>query len=242
MNKDLLKKIKDGYQDLSQFDFKQLDFREAGEWPKSVRIIFAVMFISTICAIGYFIQFKKMDQQLTNETRRENTLYTSVEKKIYEASHLEAYKKQITQMTEKFVDDTAKLPVEIEMSGLIKDISSSGLKYGLEFDKIVLVDERASSFYIELPIEITVRGTYHSFGQFLNDLTQLSRIITIHDFVVTPSQKNPDLLEMTVLVKTYKYNPAAQANLEKEENDKKAVKKVKGKTTKQKKEPKNKDK
>ena len=80
------------------------------------------------------------------------------------------------------------------------------------------------------PIEITVRGTYHSFGQFLNDLTQLSRIITIHDFVVSPSQKNPDLLEMTVLVKTYKYNPAAQDNLKKEENnlkDKKKQKKIK---------------
>lgn len=235
MNKDLLKKIKDGYQDLSQFDFKQLDFREAGEWPKSVRIIFAVMFIAGICAAGYFVQFKKMDQQLNNEIRKESTLYTSVEKKIYEASHLDAYKRQIAQMNEKFVDDTAKLPLEIEMSGLVKDISTSGLKYGLEFDKIVLVDERASSFYIELPIEITVRGTYHSFGQFLNDLTQLSRIITIHDFVVTPSQKNPDLLEMTVLVKTYKYNPAAQDNLKKEESNKKDKKKQK-KT----KEPKNK--
>lgn len=60
MNKDLLKKkIKDGYQDLSQFDFKQLDFRESGEWPKSVRIIFALMFIASICAAGYFVQFKR---------------------------------------------------------------------------------------------------------------------------------------------------------------------------------------
>lgn len=224
MKKDYWNKIKEGYQELNQFDFKQLDFKEVGEWPKSIRIVFAVLFIIMIFGAGYFIQFKRMDMQLNTEIRKESTLYIQVEKKIYEASHLEAYKKQITQMNEKFSDDASKLPAEIEMSGLVKDITNSGLKYGLEFDKIVLVDERASSFYIELPIEITVRGTYHAFGQFLNDLTQLGRIITLHDFVITPSPKDEELLEMTVLVKTYKYNPNAKENLQKEEKAEKNAK------------------
>lgn len=215
--KNLVNKVKEGYQELAQFDFKQLDFKEVGEWPKGVRFIFAIGFMVLIFSFGYFIQFKKMDTQLNNEIKKEDKLYSDAERKIYEASHLEAYKKQIEQMNDKFVDAAAKLPAQIEMSGLVKDISDSGLKYGLEFDKIVLVDERESSFYIELPIEITVRGTYHAFGQFLNDLTQLGRIITIHDFSITPYPKSQDLLEMTVLVKTYKYNPNAKKNLEEAE-------------------------
>jgi len=232
MRKNLLKEMKDGYEELAQFDFKQLDFKEVGEWPKSIRIIFALLFVVLILGGGYFIQFKQMDNQLKTESKKEIALYSQVEKKIYEASHLDAYKNQISQMNDKFVDDAAKLPLEIEMSGLIKDISNSGLKYGIEFDKVVLVDEKESSFYIELPIEITVRGTYHAFGQFLNDLTQLSRIITIHDFSIAPSQKSDDLLEMTVLVKTYKYNPNAKKNLEEEE---KIKEKKSNKTTKSKK-------
>ncbi len=218
--KQITKKFKEGYQELAQFDFKQLDFKEVGEWPKAVRIIFAIIFIIILFGFGYFVQFKKMDTQLNNEVKKETKIYEQVERKIYEASHLEAYKKQIEQMNEMFVDSAAKLPVQIEMSGLVKDISESGLKYGLEFDKIVLVDEKESSFYIELPIEITVRGTYHAFGQFLNDLTQLSRIITIHDFSISPYPKSQDLLEMTVLINTYKYNPNAKANIEKEEEKK----------------------
>lgn len=211
-----MKKLKKSLEELSKFDFKQLDFKEVGEWPASVRVIFAIIFIIFILSIGYFLQFKKMDNLLKVEIQKEKNLYEKVETKIYETSHLEAYKKQINEMNEKFVDEAEKLPTEIEMSGLIKDITKSGLQYGLEFEKIILVDEKAASFYIELPIEITARGTYHAFGQFLNDLTQLSRIITIHDFTIVPATDYNGLLEINVLIKTYKYNPLAKENIEKE--------------------------
>lgn len=212
--------LKKYLEELSQFDFKQLDFKEVGEWPVSIRFIFAIMFIILILSLGYFLQFKKMENLLKIEANKEKVLYEKVENKIYETSHLNAYKKQIKEMNEKFVDEAEKLPAEIEMSGLIKDITKSGLQYGLEFDKIVLIEEKSASFYIELPIEITARGTYHAFGQFLNDLTQLSRIITIHDFTVTPSAKFNGLLELNVLIKTYKYNPNVKDNIEKKTNNK----------------------
>lgn len=215
-----MSKLKNYLEELSQFDFRQLDFKEVGEWTASVRFIFAIFFVILIFLLGYFLQFKKMENTLRIEAKKELQLYSQVENKIYETSHLEAYKKQIKEMNEKFVDEAEKLPAEIEMSGLIKDITKSGLQYGLEFDKIILVDEKAGSFYIELPIEITARGTYHAFGQFLNDLTQLSRIITIHDFTITPSMKFNGLLEMNVLIKTYKYNPNAKNNIEKENQNK----------------------
>lgn len=211
-----MNKVKKYLEELSQFDFKQLDFKEVGEWPTSVRIIFAVVFITFILSLGYLLQFKKMEALLKNESIKEKNLYEQVEIKIYETSHLEAYQKQIKEMNEKFVDEAEKLPTEIEMSGLIKDITKSGLQYGLEFEKIILVDEKEDSFYIELPIEITARGTYHAFGQFLNDLTQLSRIITIHDFTIIPATDYNGLLEINLLIKTYKYNPNAKENIEKE--------------------------
>lgn len=211
-----MKDLKKSLEELSKFDFKQLDFKEVGEWPASVRVIFAILFVIFILLIGYFLQFKKMENLLNVEMNKEKNLYSQVETKIYETSHLEAYKKQISEMNEKFVDEAEKLPTEIEMSGLIKDITKSGLQYGLEFEKIILVDEKADSFYIELPIEITARGTYHAFGQFLNDLTQLSRIITIHDFTIVPATDYNSLLEINVLIKTYKYNPNAKENIEKE--------------------------
>lgn len=211
-----MKKINKYLEELSQFDFKQLDFKEVGEWPSSVRVIFSIVFIAFILSLGYFLQFKKMENLLKIESVKEKNLYEQVEIKIYETSHLDAYKKQIKEMNEKFVDEAEKLPTEIEMSGLIKDITKSGLQYGLEFEKIILVDEKEDSFYIELPIEITARGTYHAFGQFLNDLTQLSRIITIHDFTIVPASDYNGLLEINLLIKTYKYNPNAKENIEKE--------------------------
>lgn len=208
-------KINKFFKELSDFDFRELDLKEVGEWPISIRIFFAILLVSFILSIGYFVQFKKMNTLLKVEKAKETQLFTTVDNKIYEASHLEPYRIQIKEMKEKFVDEVGKLPINIEMSGLVQDITSSGSKYGLEFDKIILIDEKPSSFYIELPIELTVRGTYHSFGQFLSELTQLSRIITLHDFTIVPSVKYEGMLEMTIVVKTYKYNPNVQENLEK---------------------------
>ena len=50
-----------------------------------------------------------------------------------------------------------------------------------------------------------MEGSYHKIGSFVSGVANLSRIVTLHDFLVSPQNDDPDNLRMTILAKTYRY-------------------------------------
>ena len=100
-----------------------------------------------------------------------------------------------------------QLPSDTEVPGLLEDITRTGLGSGLEFEEIKLLPEAAQQFYIELPIQISVVGTYHDLATFVSGVASLPRIVTLHDFSIMPaSDGSTTQLRMSILAKTYRYN------------------------------------
>ena len=98
-----------------------------------------------------------------------------------------------------------QLPTDTEVPGLLEDISHTGLTAGLTFNSIQLAPEASKEFYVELPIDIEVKGGYHSFGAFVSGVAALPRIVTLHDFEIVPSSGKTHELIMKVRAKTYRY-------------------------------------
>lgn len=100
-----------------------------------------------------------------------------------------------------------QLPSDTEVPGLLEDITSAGLNSGLEFEEIKLLPEVTQPFYIELPIQIKVFGSYHDLATFVSAVAGMPRIVTSHDFAIKPvAAGNSSKLAMNILVKTYRYN------------------------------------
>jgi type IV pilus assembly protein PilO len=97
-----------------------------------------------------------------------------------------------------------QLPRKSEVADLLIDISRTGLVNGLEFQLFQPEDERPIDFYAELPIKMAVTGTYHQFGEFVSAIAALPRIVTLHDFTLTP-RKDSDVMSMSITAKTYRY-------------------------------------
>ncbi|MFB3104125.1 MAG: type 4a pilus biogenesis protein PilO, partial [Pseudomonadales bacterium] len=74
----------------------------------------------------------------------------------------------------------------------------------LTIESIDLQNERQTEFYVELPMDIVVEGSYHKIGSFVSGVANLSRIVTLHDFKIVP-QDSRQHLKMTILAKTYRY-------------------------------------
>jgi SP family xylose:H+ symportor-like MFS transporter len=104
---------------------------------------------------------------------------------------------------ETFGDLLKRLPNRTEVAALLVDISQQGLGAGLEFELFKPGNEQPADFYVELPIQITVVGTYHEFGQFISGVSDLPRIVTNHNVKIAP-QKDGNLLLQTT-AKTYRY-------------------------------------
>lgn len=190
--------------DLRKFDWNDItDFDSIGVWPGPVKAIIISIVVTGCGAAGYFLHIQKLQESLNTVVVEESTLRSQLEVKAMLAANLEEYRAQTEEMEKSFAELLRQLPSETEVPGLLDDVTQTGLGSGLEFSNIALADEVSREFYIELPINIDVKGDYHDFGTFVSGVASLGRIVTLHDFDITADENV--FLDMSILAKTYRY-------------------------------------
>ncbi len=206
--------FQDTLQQLQNFDFNSLDMNNPGDWPGPAKVVALVLVFVLAAAGGYFFYLTGKLEQLEREARQEQTLRGQFETKARDAANLDILRRQQAEMQESFGAMLRQLPTDTEVPGLLEDITMTGLDAGLKFSAIDLQAERQAEFYRELPISITVSGTYHGMGAFVSGVANLSRIVTLHDFSITPERarggrgarsEGDGELTMQIQARTYRY-------------------------------------
>lgn len=192
---------------LKGFDVNDLDFNTAGSWPGPIKVIVLVLVFALILGAGYWFAIKDQYTALDRAESEESTLKEQYRSKAFKVANLDAYIEQMKEMEESFGALLKQLPADTEVPGLLEDITNTGLGTGLQIDRIGLQSEVSREFYVELPIEIEVRGTYHDLASFVSGVASLPRIVTLHDFSIKPLGEEVDDLVMRISAKTYRYNP-----------------------------------
>ncbi len=209
---------------------RQLDINDVDRWPRPLRAVaLAATFCATLLA-GHVVYLSGKHDALDARLGSETELKREYERKALPAAGVEALRARHEDTAAEFEALLRQLPRDTEVPGLIEDISRAALANGLTTESIDLEPEHATGFYMELPIRITVRGSYHDIGAFVSDVAALPRIVTLHDFEIAPdgSSSQPDstaishcgnacfnadasVLRMSILAKTYRYasRPAA---------------------------------
>ncbi|ARS47395.1 type 4a pilus biogenesis protein PilO [Ectopseudomonas hydrolytica] len=199
--------IKDSLEGLRSIDLNDLDLNNVGSWPGAVKFIAGVLLLILVLALGYNFHLKDLQSVLEQRQQEEVTLKEQFSSKAFQAANLEAYKEQMQEMEVSFGALLRQLPSDTEVPGLLEDITRTGLGSGLEFEEIKLQPEVTQQFYIELPIQIKVTGGYHDLATFVSGVASLPRIVTLHDFELTPLKTEAgSSLGMNILAKTYRYN------------------------------------
>lgn len=195
------------FEGLRKIDINELDTNNIGSWPPVIKVLVAVLLMALVLSLGYSFSTSELETQLDLQREEESTLKAQFATKAHMAANLELYTQQMKEMENSFGVLLRQLPSDTEVPGLLEDITRTGLGSGLEFEEIKLLPEVTQPFYIELPIQITVTGAYHDLATFVSGVAGLPRIVTLHDFDLSPV--NPDggpKLRMSILAKTYRYN------------------------------------
>jgi len=194
---------------LKGFDINDIDFNNAGSWPAPVKsLVLVVVFVALVFG-GYWFLIKDQYVALETVVVEEVDLKQKYESRAFKVANLEAYRQQMKDMQKSFGALLKQLPADTEVPGLLEDITNTGLGSGLDIDSIKLKPEVSKEFYVELPMDIAVTGTYHDIASFVSGVASLPRIVTLHNFKITPVKKNKKtqsgLLKMSVAAKTYRY-------------------------------------
>jgi len=189
----------------SEIELDQIDWEEPGTWPAMVKhVLLAIAAIVTL-ALCYFFLIKNQLVVLDTSQAKEKTLRTEFEQKAFEAANLDALRAQMVEMNRMFGALVSQLPSDTEVPGLLEDITAIGTANGLELNRVDLQEEVTREFYVELPIDILVTGTYHDLGAFVSGIASLPRIVTLHDFELVPVEDRQGIMEMTIQARTYRY-------------------------------------
>ena len=184
-------------------NINELDFNNAGSWPKLHKIV--VITIACCLIIGGFYYYVIDDQfkQLDKVEAKELTLKEEFKVKAALASNLEPYQEQMKEIQIILEGLVNKLPTTQELASLLDDISFVGSDNGLQFNSINWGVKKQLELAEEVPISIKVLGTYKQLGMFSADIAALPRIVILENLRLKHSKG--ELLELDIVAKTYRY-------------------------------------
>lgn len=200
-------------------NLRDLDFENVIDWPIQARIVLIAVIMLLIFMIGYWLDISNERLRLRSTHVTLSDLKTTYEAKQQEAANLDAYRHQLALINQQFNLLLQKLPSRAQVPGLLEDISKIGNSSGLQFKLFKPLPDVVKDFYVEIPIQMEVIGSYHQIASFISQLANLDRIISLHDFTLervetttegTPP--NPDTLPdsnnqllLTLDARTYHY-------------------------------------
>jgi len=193
--------IQDSLDKINSFDINDIDWSRIGVWPVVARIIIVALVMITVFAGVYFLYVKDLQTRLQVEINNEKSLKTQFQRKSFESTTLDQHKAILQKMQADFLSLVAQLPKKTEVPGLLDDIYEKGSNSGLDIVSVKLQSEVRDEFYITLPIEIVVTGSYHNLGTFISGIAGMARIVTLHDFTLTPEGRD---LKLSIKAQTYR--------------------------------------
>lgn len=188
-------------------DFNNIDFKNIGSLPMSVKLVLLAALSLMLIVLGYFLLWSPELDELEQAKAKEQDLRQTFVSKKAQAVKIEAYRQQMIDIEKTFGALLKQLPDKSQMDGLLTDINQAGLGRGLEFELFKPGQEVAADFYAEMPIQIKIKGNYHDIGAFATDISKLSRIVTLNDISIAPLNKDvkDGALIMEAVAKTYRY-------------------------------------
>jgi type IV pilus assembly protein PilO len=188
-------------------ELRSLDPRDPGRWPLAVRAgAVGVCFLVLTIVLAYVFVWDEQRPNLQRSEDTEQALRQEFKTKHAKAVNLEVYKQQLKDIERSFGALLRQLPGKTEVPNLLVDISQTGLSAGLEEKLFQPQPEQKRDFYAELPIRISLTGSYHEFGEFVSGIAALPRIVTLHDIEIKSVNKDAyDQLTLDLTAKTYRY-------------------------------------
>ena len=181
---------------------KGLDPNYFYDWPDFAKNLVGVVVCILIVFLGYYFILSNQNENLAVAERKEQTLRQDFLNKKRQAINLSLYQKQLVEITDNSNQLLKQLPNKSEVEKLLVEINQAGINRGLEFSLFKPGQEKMYDFYAELPILINVEGNYMQIGQFVSDVSQLSRVVILSNIQL---KQDHSKLIMTATAKTFRY-------------------------------------
>lgn len=151
--------------------------------PFHFQVIISVLPPVILIALFVFLIYMPKNEDINALTVKLNDLNAEIAASEEKVKRLDALIAENKILKEKLATLRQQLPLEKEVSVLLKQISELGLKSGLN---IILWKPQPrktdpEGLYVEIPVKVEVMTGYHQLGAFFSHISRLQRLVNISD-------------------------------------------------------------
>jgi type IV pilus assembly protein PilO len=129
------------------------------------------------------------------------------------ANKLPEFKREVQALEARLEVLKRILPPVKEMPELMKRVQYLASQSSLRVAGFKPVAVRQTDFYQEVPISLSLEGTFHNLGSFLDRVSRMSRLVNVGDIKIT-AQSTPTInstINIAATATTYVYSDTAAA-------------------------------
>jgi len=159
----------------------------------------------SLIVLGYFVFVDSKSQSLDQIEAQQIDLYKEFQRKSARISQKDAYVAQMVELDAMINLFAEQMPIDTQTPETLTDITMAATFSGLSISQIIPLSSIKKDLYTALPMKLKVSGTYHQLGYFLARLTQLKRLVSLHDFLIeSDSNNSAGKLMLTFTIYTYR--------------------------------------
>jgi type IV pilus assembly protein PilO len=160
-------------------------------WQKLVALIVIVI---VIVAGYFFLGWQPLQQDIESQQAQVEQQRIILKKNQRLAKDLPRKRAEFAKLEKQLKVALNMLPKKSQVPDLLESVSWAGKDSGLEFSVFKPKGESPKQVYAEVPVDISVKGTYRQLLTFLKRVGEMPRIVAIKNLNITQSKAGGDLL------------------------------------------------
>jgi type IV pilus assembly protein PilO len=168
----------------------QSRLEQLAKLPKGARIGILAAIAVAISAGYYFMVFEAKSERLQVLRTQELELQRKLSEVRSVAANIAAFEEEIAVMEAELSVALRQLPNEKQLEVLLADVSNLGKTAGVEIRSFARKDERIHDFYAEVPIAVSIEGSFHDIARFFDSVSKLPRIVNMGSITMKVAEAN----------------------------------------------------
>lgn len=144
--------------------------------------------IILVLALSIWLLFWPKKQTIDGLKVQLEKAQTELAKAKKNAEELNEWRAKMRKKEAKYKTVMKALPEKQEIPSLLAGVSQAGKDAGLEFLLFTPKKESKKEFYAEIPVDISVSGSYHQVATFFDKVSVLPRVVNIRNIKMSPQK------------------------------------------------------
>lgn len=180
-------------------------FQKIEKIKMPIRVVILLGTVVLLAAAFFFGVYKPKTEEIAKTTKSIANLTRKLNRAKIERKKLPKRRAEKAAVDAQLKEALKLLPNSKEIPKLLKKITELGNESQLDFQVFRPRKEKQKEFYVEIPVSIEVRGTYHNVAIFFDRVGHMERIMNILNVNIKPVSARSTMLKVTCDAVTYRF-------------------------------------